>query len=431
MLTRDQVQPHPIGSATRNPDETAGIEEPPHALRRLQSNRFVVAAIDFGGNVDFPRWLRGTSQLPAWQVALTAALILMASVMIPTASFRHPAHPATSGAPIVADSLPVDLPVPASAVITQPQPTVDTSADQQIAGLHDSTQELLKQIDQARQENAALRAQIQAQDQSLGATQSEVAATDAERAQQQQQLQSQTGAVITTASAQLAQLNQAVTTLDSQAKLLRSTAGMSAPNYPPVTIPDLGASADPLQAVDAALASLQAHITAVSNDLQTIKSTVRNELAFAQSAGVQPVGAGTSVHGTGQLAWPTTGTITQPYGPTSLELEPAYGGYAHFHLGVDIATSQGTPIGAAAAGTVIYAGWTDAGYGNMVEIDHGNGLVTIYGHMMTTPSVQVGQHVFKGQLIGYVGTTGNSTGPHVHFGVQRNGSWDNPYKYLP
>jgi murein DD-endopeptidase MepM/ murein hydrolase activator NlpD len=394
-------------------------------------NRFLAVAADAGGNVDFPRWLRGTSRLPAWQVALTAALILLASVMIPGASFRHHSHPATGGAPLVADSLPVDLPVPAPAVVTQPQPKVDANADQQIAGLHVSTQELLKQIDQARQENAALRAQIQAQDQTLGTTQSEVAATDAERTQQQRQIQSQTGAVIATASAQLAQLNQAVTTLDSQAKLLRSTAGMSPPSYPPVTVPNLATSADPLQAVDTALNSLQAHITAVTNDLQTVKSRVQSELAFAQSAGVRPVGAGTSVHGTGQLAWPTTGTITQPYGPTSLDLEPAYAGYAHFHLGVDIATSQGTPIGAAAAGTVIFAGWTDAGYGNMVEIDHGNGLVTIYGHMMSTPSVHAGQHVFKGQLIGYVGTTGNSTGPHVHFGVQFDGAWDNPYKYLP
>ncbi len=169
----------------------------------------------------------------------------------------------------------------------------------------------------------------------------------------------------------------------------------------------------------------------MTTDLQSVKSKAQSQLAFAQSVNVQPVGAGTTVHGTGQLMWPTTGTISQYYGPTSLSLEPAYGGYDHFHLGVDIASSQGTPIAAAAAGTVIFAGWTDVGYGNMVEIDHGNGLVTIYGHMMTTPSVRTGQQVFRGQLIGYMGTTGNSTGPHLHFGVQYNGSWADPFKYLP
>ena len=166
-----------------------------------------------------------------------------------------------------------------------------------------------------------------------------------------------------------------------------------------------------------------------------LNSTAKSELVYATSnSGVgQAVvsGAGSNAQGSGVLIWPTSGTITQPYGPTSLTLEPAYGGYDHFHLGIDIANAQGTPIAAAAAGTVIYAGWTDAGYGNMVEIDHGNGLVTLYGHMMTTPSVTVGQKVFQGQLIGYMGTTGNSTGPHCHFAVQKNGSWENPANYLP
>ncbi len=337
------------------------------------------------------------------------------------------------GVPIVSDSLPVDLPAPASVTLTQAQPATDLNPAQQITGLHDSTQALLKQIEQAQHDNAALRAQIQSQDQSLGAMQSAAAVTDAEQTTEQQQVRSETSAALQTAANQLAQLNTSVATLDTQANLLRQTIGMSKTSYPAVSIPDLSTAADPQAAFDAALTSLGAHITAVSNDLQTIKSTAQSQLAFAESAGVQSVitGSQSQVHGNGELIWPTTGTITQSYGPTSLTLEPAYAGYPHFHLGVDIANSQGTPIAAAAAGTVIYAGWTDAGYGNMVEIDHGNGLVTIYGHMMTTPVVTVGQRVFQGQLIGNMGTTGNSTGPHLHFAVQLNGSWDDPLKYVP
>jgi murein DD-endopeptidase MepM/ murein hydrolase activator NlpD len=131
------------------------------------------------------------------------------------------------------------------------------------------------------------------------------------------------------------------------------------------------------------------------------------------------------------FVWPVQGTITQNFGPTSLGLEPAYEGYAHFHQGLDIANSMYTPIHAAGAGTVIFAGWSNSGYGFCVKIDHGNGLVTLYGHMAQQPSVSVGQSVGAGDLIGKMGSTGASTGPHTHFAVLKNGVWVNPLNYLP
>ena len=134
---------------------------------------------------------------------------------------------------------------------------------------------------------------------------------------------------------------------------------------------------------------------------------------------------------TSQFIWPVHGTITQPFGPTSFYMEPAYQGYAHFHQGVDIANAMYTPIVAAGSGTVIFAGWNNYGYGYCVQIDHGNGLVTLYGHMAQPPSVSVGQHVNQGQLIGKMGSTGASTGSHTHFGVTKNGVWVNPMNYLP
>jgi len=131
------------------------------------------------------------------------------------------------------------------------------------------------------------------------------------------------------------------------------------------------------------------------------------------------------------FVWPVQGTITQNFGPTGLSLEPAYEGYAHFHQGLDIANSMYTPIHAAGAGTVIFSGWSNSGYGFCVKIDHGNGLVTLYGHMAQQPSVSVGQTVGAGDLIGKMGSTGASTGPHTHFAVLKNGVWVNPLNYLP
>ncbi len=435
MVTRQQLQPTRIRPIALKPIAVKSERPALRTAGRPVVDRFLTRVALFAEAVDIPGWLRRETQLPAWQMVLTAVLIVLVSVTVPAMSLHRSIQNPTSSSggslPINSGTLPIDPPVSSAAIQTQSQPVTNADAAQQIVGLHDASQELLKQIEQAQHDNAALRSQIQAQDQNLGAVQSAAIVTDAEQTTQQQQLQEQTAAALQTAADRLAELSKSVTALDDQANILRQTLGMSKTSYPAVSIPDLSTAADPQQAFNSALTSLGTHISAVSTDLQTIKSTAQNQLAFAQSIGsVRPVGV-SQVYGTGQLAWPTTGSISQEWGPTSLALEPAYGAYDHFHFGIDIANNQGTPIAAAAAGVVVYAGWTDAGYGNMVQIDHGNGLVTIYGHMMSTPVVTVGQRVFQGQLIGYMGTTGNSTGPHLHFGVQDNGSWDNPLKYLP
>lgn len=120
----------------------------------------------------------------------------------------------------------------------------------------------------------------------------------------------------------------------------------------------------------------------------------------------------------GQLAWPVRGSISSPFGMR----------YGRMHTGVDIAASHGTPIGAAESGRVVQAGW-GGGYGRMVDIDHGGGVVTRYAHM-TSIAVSVGKNVERGELIGYVGSTGRSTGPHLHFEVIVNGRQLNPMNYL-
>ena len=127
------------------------------------------------------------------------------------------------------------------------------------------------------------------------------------------------------------------------------------------------------------------------------------------------------VNGSIPSIWPASGEVSSPYGLR-------WGG-SDFHPGIDIANDMGTPIVATADGIVTIAGWNSGGYGNMVDIDHGNGLMTRYGHASQVV-VTAGQHVRKGQLIAYMGSTGFSTGPHVHYEVHVNGQTVNPVGYL-
>ena len=102
---------------------------------------------------------------------------------------------------------------------------------------------------------------------------------------------------------------------------------------------------------------------------------------------------------------------------------------AAFHPGIDLAAPYGTPVYATADGTVLRAGWNSGGYGNLVEIDHGRGIVTRYGHMSKL-IVSPGQHVTRGQQVGYVGSTGRSTGNHLHYEVRIDDSPVNPIPFM-
>ncbi len=119
------------------------------------------------------------------------------------------------------------------------------------------------------------------------------------------------------------------------------------------------------------------------------------------------------------LAWPLRGPVTSPYGNR----------WGRLHSGIDIGGGMGTPIRAAKAGTVIFAGGR-SGYGNTVIIDHGGGFTTLYAHQSRL-GVGDGASVAQGQVIGFVGSTGHSTGPHLHFETRVNGSPQNPMRYLP
>ncbi len=124
-------------------------------------------------------------------------------------------------------------------------------------------------------------------------------------------------------------------------------------------------------------------------------------------------GAGTA---TGNFAWPTIGAITQ--------------GFWSYHRAIDVANSIGTPVYASDGGYVSEAGWSPVGYGYMVRVEHGNGFSTLYAHL-SYYYVEPGQYIAKGQTLGLMGSTGNSTGPHLHFEVRYGGGTQNPLAYLP
>lgn len=176
-----------------------------------------------------------------------------------------------------------------------------------------------------------------------------------------------------------------------------------------------------------AIEELNASSAQVSAMLKERQATRAAAAAAAAAAAQSSGGQGASdnwVQGTGQLGWPVSGEITSPYG---YRVHPIWG-TTIYHSGIDIGVDEGTPVHAADGGVVVWSGWM-GGYGYAVVIDHGNGLSTLYGHNSEL-AVDEGQSVAKGQVISYAGSTGNSTGPHVHFEVRVNGDPVDPMGYL-
>lgn len=166
-------------------------------------------------------------------------------------------------------------------------------------------------------------------------------------------------------------------------------------------------------------AEFERNIAELEKSSQQMEGLIARKIAERARAGLQ---APTS---SGQFIWPVKGRITSTFG---YRRNPMWGG-RNFHTGLDIANSYGLPISAADSGEIIFAGWWD-GYGKAVVIDHGHGTSTLYGHMSRLYA-STGQTVSKGQVIGLLGSTGYSTGPHLHFEVRKSGKPVNPRPFLP
>jgi murein DD-endopeptidase MepM/ murein hydrolase activator NlpD len=168
--------------------------------------------------------------------------------------------------------------------------------------------------------------------------------------------------------------------------------------------------------VKASLDSLSAQERADAEEIDSLQQVSAELAAKIQAAQARS----TAQHSTSAagLIWPVSAPITSPFGWR----------WGRMHEGIDLGAAYGSPIAAAAAGTVIYAGWL-GGYGNLTVIDHGGGIATAYGHQSQI-AVSVGEQVAQGQIIGYVGSTGHSTGSHLHFEVRVDGQAVDPLGYL-
>jgi len=152
---------------------------------------------------------------------------------------------------------------------------------------------------------------------------------------------------------------------------------------------------------------------------------------WSQSNNVGSISASAGHSTKYRFIWPEPkAQISQPFGPSKLALEPPYAGFPHFHTGIDLVELFGSPVLAADDGIVALVGSSSTGYGRYVVIAHSGGLDTLYGHL-STAVVKVGQLVVQGQTIGIEGSTGNSTGPHLHFELRIKQQPIDPTPYLP
>ena len=222
---------------------------------------------------------------------------------------------------------------------------------------------------------------------------------------------------------------------------------------------ELEAQQQQLQAATNRLANLQAQTTQVQNQqlaaFNTINNTQDKVNAYLKNAANQQAAFQKKIaglvkkaqqeaarraarrhrpnlggSGNGMFIWPTTGVVTQEFGCTGFPLEPPLGSCAHFHQGIDIASASGTPVHAAADGVIASIGFNPYDGAFIVVIGHAKGFETMYVHLLPDYVVRSGQFVHQGQLIGYMGDTGHSTGTHLHWQVNLNGNPVNPRSYV-
>jgi murein DD-endopeptidase MepM/ murein hydrolase activator NlpD len=169
-----------------------------------------------------------------------------------------------------------------------------------------------------------------------------------------------------------------------------------------------------VQSIQNTLSSLASRIAAQKKSYKELEGLMKNkEKILAATPAIQPV---------------SNQDLSRIASGFGYRIDPVYK-TIKMHAGLDFAAPQGTPIYATANGRVKVSGYSSGGYGNHVVIDHGYGYETLYGHMVRVKS-RVGQHVTRGEIIGYVGTTGKSTGPHCHYEVHKNGNKIDPVYFF-
>jgi murein DD-endopeptidase MepM/ murein hydrolase activator NlpD len=202
---------------------------------------------------------------------------------------------------------------------------------------------------------------------------------------------------------ELQNLNNRVNAVEDTSRKLAEVSGVQ---EEPMTVHGQGGPARPVDSA-AALIALELKTAKLERELHMYEGFLRQ-------------------HGMTPSMWPVVGKLESGVGGRR---NPFGGRGFEYHEGQDIDAAYGTPVLVAATGRVIIAGW-QRGYGNVVYVDHGSGLSTRYGHLSAI-DVSVGQTVTRGQTIGLVGSTGRSTGPHLHYEVRINNQPVDPRPYLP
>jgi murein DD-endopeptidase MepM/ murein hydrolase activator NlpD len=161
------------------------------------------------------------------------------------------------------------------------------------------------------------------------------------------------------------------------------------------------------------------------------ENALKNKIA--QLIAAQGLGGNIPSQYNGALSWPLSGVVTQEFGCTGVLSEPPLGSCPHYHNGIDIAAGMGAPIRAAGDGVVVFAGpnpYDPYPKAVIVIIAHSTALQTWYAHLDPNLPVRAGEHVSQGQVVGYEGMTGRTTGPHLHWMVELDGSFRNPRLFL-
>ncbi len=244
--------------------------------------------------------------------------------------------------------------------------------------------------------------------------------------------------------ASLASLHRTVLDLQTQTQQLRDATAAQKQALD-ADLAELQASKDRLAALEAATKRELARQQAAYAKLAKNEAELRKEIAATEAAERelkakidelvrrQYAFGNIPSEYNGTLQWPLAGTITQEFGCTGFPWEPPLGSCAHFHQGIDIAAPLGTPVRAAGPGRVVFAGpnpYDPPPKAWIVIIAHSQNLLTWYAHLATSIPVQAGDVVSAGQVIGYVGMTGRTTGPHLHWAVELDGGFANPRLFV-
>lgn len=357
------------------------------------------------------QWLRAPTVVPSWLLAVLLLGMVGTTGLLVYATSRDTAY-----TPDVAARVSEPSPV------TPVRDAGAAAAAAEAAALKAQLSALIADLEQAERDSSMLFHLSREQSAELSETQAALQAAEQARVQEVQDLESR-----------IAALEEQIDTVENLAARMRQLVGLPAGDDAsggpavPANLPS-----DPGDAARARIEYAQQRVQALHAVLDEIDTRARARLAAVEQSGVLSAGIAPSVVAFSPdvpRGQPVSGPITSGFGVRGNPFGSADGEAAsEMHTGIDFSVPQGTPVLATGAGVVRIAGWSGA-YGNLVVIDHGNGISTYYGHNSSV-LVSPGERVERGQVVALSGNTGRSTGAHVHYEIRVNGTPVDPSPFL-